>query len=245
MTTKADIINGAYTLMRISGVTVVPSGTEITLALGRLENMAAEFFGRNINTGYNFENTPASGSLHNMERMFWFAYEANLAVRLLSDFGKQVPQTLLAMQKSTFSFLSSVTAPIKNTQYPSTMPRGEANTRRTYRWRRFSVPVEEAPSSSETITMFIDDIENFTESFTAYLDSGETISSYVITADTGLTISNDTNATPLITYTITATGLSDGGSVSLLEVKLVITTSAGRKLTRIKNFELQTSDVIN
>lgn len=207
--------------------------------------MAAEFHARNINTGYNFENTPATGSLHNLERMFWYPYEANLAVRLIPDFGKQVPPSLLVMQQSTFSFLSSKTAQIRPISYPSRMPRGEANTRRTFGWRRYFTPVVEAPLSSETIIMFIDDIQNFSEPYTAYLTAGETISSYTIEADTGLTISNDTNATPLITYTITATGLSDGNSVSLLEVKIVITTSASRILTRIKNFELRTSDVIN
>ena len=245
MTTKADIINEAYSLMRISGITVVPSGVEITLALGRLESMAAEFHGRNIKTDYNFENTPATGSLHNLERKYWFAYETNLAVRLLADFGKQVPPALLAMQRSSFAYLSASTALIRSVQYPSRMPIGEANTARTFAWRGFNVPIAETPLSSATIVMYISDIQSFSESFAAYLNAGETISAYVITADTGLTVSADANATPLINYTVTATGLSDGGSVSLLEVKIVITTSDGRQLTRIKNFELVTSDVID
>jgi hypothetical protein len=74
VTTKADLINGAYSLMRISGLTVDPSGADLTLALTRLENMAAEFEGRNIITDYNFEQNPQTGSKHNLERKFWYAY---------------------------------------------------------------------------------------------------------------------------------------------------------------------------
>ena len=54
MTTKADLINGAYSLMRISGITVDPSADDLALALERLEDMAEEFAGRNIITDYNF-----------------------------------------------------------------------------------------------------------------------------------------------------------------------------------------------
>jgi hypothetical protein len=243
MTTKADIINDAYSIIRISGLTVDPSADDLTLALGRLESMAAEFFGRNIKVGYNFENTPSTASLHNMERMYWYPFAANLAVRLLSDFGKPVPPVLAAMQQSTFSFLSSSTALVRAPQYPTRMPRGEGNTRRTYRWRRFFTRVSEAPLSAKTNVMYIGDVMTYSESFAAYLDAGETISSYTITANTGLTISADANADPLITYTITATGLSDGNAVSLLQVQIIITTSSGRKETRIINFELLDPDI--
>ena len=243
MTTKAKLINDAYSIIKISGITVDPSAEDITLALNRLENMAAEFHGRNIITDYNFEENPSVNSLHNLERQHWFPYSVNLAARLLSDFGKEANPILVAQLKSAFSFLSSSTAPLKTTQYPSRMPIGLANSKRTYRWSHYNTPAPEAPLSAETIVMYINDVKGFTESFSAYLDTAETIASFTIEADDGLTIVSSANATPLITYVIKADGLSDGQSINLRQVKIVVTTSASRVETRFINFTLLDSDL--
>jgi hypothetical protein len=238
MTTKADLINGAYSLMRISGITINPSGADLTLALTRLEDMAAEFEGRNIITDYNFEENPQTSSLHNLERKFWFAYEANLSVRLHPDFGKVPSPVLATQQQAAYSFLVANTAPFREISYPTRMPIGQANSRRSLRWSRFYIPEAKAPLSAETMIMYINDIKAFSESFIAYLDAGEIISSYTIEADEGLTINADANATPFITYTIQADGLTSEGSIALRQVKIVVTTSAGRVETRIINFSL-------
>jgi hypothetical protein len=229
--------------MRISGITVDPSGEDLTLALSRLESMAAEFEGRNIITDYNFEVEPLTGSLHNLERKFWFAYEANLSVRLHPDFGKQPSPILVIQQQAAYSFLVANTAPFREIKYPARMPIGSHNSRRSLRWSRFYIPEAQAPLSAETIIMYINDIKAFSESFVAYLDAGEVISSYTIEADDGLTITIDANATPLITYTIQADGLTSGGSITLRQVKIVVTTSAGRVETRIINFSLLDSEI--
>lgn len=230
-------------MMRISGITVDPSGEDLTLALTRLEDMAEEFKGRNIVVDYNFEESPATGSLHNIPRKYWYAYKINLAVRLLSDFGKQITPVLGTQQQAAFSFLAASTAPIRETQYPTRMPVGVSNARRSIRWSRFYEPEVQSPLSAKTNIMFINDVKAFAESFVDYLDAAETISSYTIEADSGLTVSSDANATPFITYTITAGGLSAGGSVARLQVKIVVTTSASRILNRIINFQLIDSDI--
>jgi len=229
--------------MRISGITVNPSSSDLTLALERLEDMAQEFAGRNIITKYNFETTPTTGALHNLEREFWFAYKVNLAARLLPDFGKEPTAALMTQQQATFSFLSSKTAPFRETNYPTRMPRGQSNSRRSLPWSRFNVPEALAPLEENTQTMYINDINDFEESFAAYLNSAETIASFTIEADTGLTITTSANATPLITYTVQADGLNESGSVGLLRVKIVATTSDGRLETRIINFQLLDSDI--
>ena len=239
MTTKVDLINGAYSLMRISGLTKDPSASDLTLALARLEDMAAEFLARNIDVNYNFENAPTTGALHNLERKYRFAFQAQLAGRLLADFGKQPSPALGAQIQATYSFLSSETALVRPVNYPTRMPRGEANARRSLWWSRFNVPESQAPQDAEiTNTMYINDIDDFVESFAAYLDNAETIASYTISAETGLTITTSANATPLITYTIRADGVTSNADVGLLRVKIVVTTSAGRIETRIINFQL-------
>jgi hypothetical protein len=243
VTTKADLINGAYSLMRISGLTVSPSASDLTLALKRLENMAHEFLGRNIDVNYNFENSPTTGALHNIDRKYWFAFETNLAARLLPDFGKEPSPALIMQQQASFSFLSSSTAPVRETTYPTRMPRGMANSRRSLAWSRYYTPESQAPLEGATNEMYVGDTNTFVESFAAYLGSGETISSFTISAETGLTIDTSANATPLITYTITADGLTNNTPVDLLRVKIVVTTSADRVETRIINFKLLDSNI--
>lgn len=236
--TKVDIINGAYSQMRISGLTVVPGAADNELALEVIESMAAEYEGNNICVGYNFEDTPDVNSLHNMEREFWFAFESCLAVRLSPNFGKAVPDSLLKNQRAGYSFLSSRTAPTRETQYPSRQPRGSGSTLRYNRWERFYRPQAEAPLESATHTMFIDDIDDFVEHFDAYLDDSETISSFTITVDTGLVVVSSSNTDEDVIYQIRADGNDGTKNDALLQVKIIVTTSDSRIQTRIINFSL-------
>ena len=92
---KGDIINGAYSKLRISGITLQPSSKDNALALTILESMASEFYKRNLCTGYNFEDEPDPGSLNGMDKAYWDAYKWMLALRLLPDFGKQATPSLI------------------------------------------------------------------------------------------------------------------------------------------------------
>ena len=73
---KGDIINEAYALIRISGITSQPTPEELEKALDRLESMAEEFFGRNINVNYAFEDEPDPNTPHTMARKYWYGFEA-------------------------------------------------------------------------------------------------------------------------------------------------------------------------
>jgi len=242
--TKVDILNGAFSALRISGITVDPSASDLELALKKLENMAAELVGRNICTNYYFEDEPDPNTPHNMERKFWHSFEVMLAVRLMPDFGKGAkPDVVLIRQGSAgFSFLSSATARVNPVQYPSRMPKGSGATR-CQRWRRFYEAQDQAPNSCLTKTMYIDDVRTFVEHFESILEDGEDISAYTIEANTGLTINLDSLATPDITYKVTADGNTDGTGIPYLNVKIVATTSDGRIETRIINFRILASDI--
>lgn len=240
MTTKADLINGAYSQLRISGITVQPTPEDNTLALNRLENMMAEFSdpGRNICVGYAFEDDPDLNTLHNVERQYWYALECNLAMRLVPDFGKTPSQALIAFQQSGYSFLSASTAPRRQTQYPSRMPRGSGNTLRYDRYRRYNTPQAEIPLTCASITMAVDDVDDFVEHFDSYLKDAETVSSHTIEADTGLTVVSESLTSPDVDYRIKAVGNSGERSDSLLQVRIVATTSLGRIETRLINFQV-------
>jgi len=247
LTTKVDIINNAYSQLRISGLTVNPTNEDLEVALDRLESMAAEFEDRNICVNYAFEDTPDLNTPHNIERKFWYSLESLLALRLMPDFGKgQQPDPLLISAAQTgYSFLSANTAKLREIQHPARQPVGSKN-----RWARptfgkFYQPVAEAPISCKTITMYIDDVEDFVEHYDAWLNDGEVISSYTIEADTGLTVSGDTisDSETDIEYTVTATGIDDSTDSPLLRIKIVVTSDASRILTRIINFELKSSEL--
>jgi hypothetical protein len=239
---KADIINGAYSKMRISGLTVSATPEDVSLALERLEDMAAEFDGRNISTNYNFEDEPDTGSTHNLDRKFWDAFKSNLAVRLFPDFGKgmQPDPVLIAQAQQGFSFLSATTAPRRQTQYPSRMPRGSGSTWLN-RWNRYFQPVEEVPLSSASVKMVVGDIEDFVEHFDSWLKDVEDVVSYTIEAGSGLTIVSDSLDTPDVLYRVQADGtpsVTGGGSIC---IKIVATTDTGRVTTRVINFEVKES----
>ena len=232
MTTKAEIIQAAYYRMRISGLTVDPSPEDMNLALHRLENMAASWDALNIKTGYKFEDAPLSTTRHNVPRKWWNAYETNLAVWLLADFGKQPMPTLLMEQKTSFSALSAQTAQMNQTPYPSRHPRGSGN-------RRYYTTDAVAPNIPSTNTMYLGDINDFVEHFDAYLQFGETVSSYTITAEDGLTIVSDSLTTPDVSYQISA---DSDATVNTAKVTIVATTSDARVETRIINFKLVDPD---
>ena len=239
---KSDIINGAYAQMRISGITVDPGPTELTVALRRLEGLANELHGRNICPGYYFEEEPDITSPSGLDRKYWYSFECILAMRLLSDFGKgmqdKIDPMLIKNASAQMSFLYSSTAKPRQTQYPSRQSVGAGN---SIPFSRFYSPVEMAPNTCKTNRMIIGDIDNFIENFTAYLVDPEEISSYVITADTGLTIVSDSDTSPDIFYQIQADGGTSSDIVGLLRVKIVMTTDTGRITTRIINFELTES----
>lgn len=236
MTTKAEIINDAYSLMRINGLNLDPSSSDLSLALSRLETMAAEFEGRNIQTNYNFENTPDANSEHTMARKFWHSYAANLAIRLISDFGKDIPASLLSQARAGFSFLSSATAIVTPVAYPRRQPIGSGNRRYRYRQRYYSQTVN-IPNEGDSVYMYVDDINDFTEDFSDYIIDAETIASFTIEADDGLTIVSSSLSSPVVSYQINAAG-TDTSADNFQQVKIVATTSTGRVITRIRNFAL-------
>jgi hypothetical protein len=243
MNTKGDLINCAYSRGRISGLTSSPTPEDNELGLQRLENMAEEFHGRNIDVGYNFEDDPDFNSPHNIDKKYWDAFETNLACRLLGDFGKEPITSLFNLMRSGYSFLSSSTAPLQETQYPSRQPVGNANTLRRNRWRRYYPEITAAPLSSETEHMVVDDIDDYTEHFDAYLLTGETIASYTIEASDGITIVSSSLTSPDVDYRIQADGSGTGEGTTTSEVKIVATTSDGRIETRLINFSLVTVTV--
>jgi len=234
--TKIDLVYDAYSQGRISGITVQPTPEDIKLGLNRLEDLMAEWAGQNICVGYTFEDTPQPNTIHNVPRQYWRAITSNLMVALLQDFGKEPTMALLGAATASFSRLASATAVVPEIQYPNGHPIGSGN-KRFGRWRNFYYKTEKAPTECATVEMAIGDIRNFYEDFASYLIESETIASYVLTSDEGLTVTDDAISENRIDYTVEAVGNSPSPN-GLYEVKIVATMSSGRIETRLRNFVL-------
>lgn len=238
MTDKATTINSAYSQMRISGLTVIPTPEDQELALFRLESMMAEFELRNICLHYNFEETPDpatdTGVVHGASHMM----QTNLAIRLIADFNKVVPATLNQQAMQSLSTVSGWVAltNLRQVQAPRRMARGSGNTLRFNRWTRFERPTILPPNDCENNKMFADDIQDYVESFHAYL-IGETIASFTIKATNGLTLQSSSSNDETVSYRILAVDSATSGTFQ--QVTIIVTTSAGRIESRLIDFEIK------
>lgn len=237
-TKKIDFINGAYSQMRVSGLTVAPTASDRSLALNRLESMAYEFEGRNICTNYNFTEIPDPDDLTNVDLEFTQAFETNLALRLLPDFNIQAPPALIGQASQSLSFMSGRSAfnLLQQVQYPRRMPRGRANDRNWGSFTRYYQEGSNPPAECSTHNLFIGDINDFYEDYTSYLTDGETLSSAVLTADPGLSIVSQSVSSPRVNFRVEALNTEQTGNWQ--QIQIVVTTDSGRKLTRKVNFNV-------
>lgn len=232
---KADCINNAYQELRISGLTVQPSASENETALRKLEGMAHEYSKKNICVGYNFEDEPDLNSTAGIPIEYQQAFELCVAYQLLSIFGKGAsPDPLLLQRQSgAFSYLSASTAVIPITRASIRMPVGSGNERIG---NRYNIPIAMAPIGCETKTMTIGAVDDFQESFNAYLIDFEEIATYSIESTTGLTIVSDSSTITDIDYRIQAT------AAGFQQVKITMTTDNDRIEIRVINFSVESVD---
>ena len=240
---KIDIVNNAYSMMRISGITVQPSGDDVSLALRRLEDMATEFQGRNIDLSWNFEDTPDPNSRHGMPQKYVTPMAANLAFRLLADFGAEIHPTLAAQQAAGFSFLQSDSAArmVRETQYPARQAIGSGVNLRYNRYQRYYRPQQESPPDVElTASMYIGDVQDFVENYNDWVVMDEVLSEATVEADSGIVVESyelDPN-TNSVKYRVRARGRSENLGDMAVILRIKVETDTGRKLTRVKYFKV-------
>lgn len=233
--TKVDLISGAYSKLRISGLTVDPTPEDLELALTRLENMMSEFEGaRNIALGYNFEDDPDPNSVSNIPRYSYDGIESNLAIRLVPDFNKEVAMILYSQASGSISAISGRVARdrMKQVPYPSRMPVGSGNWRYS-RWYRFYHRGAVAPNDAATVYMITGDITDISESFESWLADGEALSSFATTVSSRLTLNSSAINGDSIDLNVTANSASE-----LETITIVVTSDAGRIITRVINFNI-------
>ncbi len=240
MNSKADILQGAYSQMRISGLTVQPTPEDASLGIIRLEDMMDEFFGRGLCVGFNFEEVPNLTTPHGMARKYRQMAQTNLAMRLVPDFNKVIPQQLIAQAKQSYAFAigAATLENMREVQAPRRMPRGSGNTLRYNRWQRFNRPAALPDNVCATNNMIAGDVNDFVELFDPYLE-GETIQTYSIEATSALRIVTSSNDTTKVIYRIEALNPATSGMGQ--SVVIVVTSSTGRKHTHSIGFTIESS----
>lgn len=235
---KISLIQDAYSQIEVSGLTRKPTPDDISLALSRLEGMAAELAGRNICVGYNFTSPPDPNDEAGIELQFQQAFASNLALRMLSDFGITPHPSLVSQARQSMSNMSARTAQLRDTQYPSRMPIGSGNTRRWQNHRKFYTPARQAPQSCDTRRMDVGEVNDFAETWLGYLDfaSGEEISTYTFDASAGLLVTDDSLDSPIISFRVEAQ------AVGYQNIIFTITTTTGRIDRREAPFDI--SDIV-
>lgn len=236
---KIDIINDAYSQLRISGLTSNPGANELELALSRLEDLAAEWESQNVIVGYNFEQEPDPNSDAGIQPAFKLAFSRGLAVALITDFNKQVPQSLVTSARGSFSSLiaASSMARLQEYSYPDRMTIGSGN-RNYSRWARF-FRQRQIPNTTQSNQIFIGDITDFIFNFDSTLKDDEYIESYDLQIDSGLSLissslDDDENS---INYRVEAQS-SNKYNQSLSQVTAIINTNESRVLTSRMFFTL-------
>lgn len=230
VTDKNDIILSAYSQLRISGITRNPTPDDLELALSRLEDMAAEWDLSSNSGGFFFEDTPDPNSPSGVIRGYRNAYATNLAVRLIPDFNKDVPQVLMGQASQSVSAMrNSIAAQrIREVPYPNRMPIGSGTLSRFSRWAKFYRSEDGPPLANTSASIFYGATMDFTQHYDAYLNDGETIASYALTVDSGLTVTAQALASPNITFTVKATSTTNSKTETVQQVTIIATTSAAR-----------------
>ena len=221
MKSKIELIDRAYSKLRISGITVNPSPGDVEIALDEMECMLAEWDLVNVCLGYQFEDEPEPNAESGLVRGYENAVQVNLAVRIAPEFGKQVPGELMMQASQSYSKVSSAVAVVKQTPYPQRQPVGEANTLRFNRWRRFYGVNSSAPNDCATEIMAVNDVVDGQVNYLDYLVDDDTISTFTLVPSNGLTIENSIASDDTITFRVLA------AAAGTQSIKVTITTTNG------------------
>ena len=126
MKTKGEHINSALRVLRISGITVMPSGDELADCLESLEDMM-NYFGTSIDTNWIKEDSPNAGTLSGIDDAFNEAVSWNLALRLCDMYGKAETPRMAKLASAGIHQWRRATIKVNPTTQPKTMPIGSGN----------------------------------------------------------------------------------------------------------------------
>lgn len=128
--TKRNFVEKAFAKIGLSGYTFDLSPEQLQDALSDLDSMMAAWNAKGIRIGYPMPSSPLNSDLDEETNVPDSANEAiyySLGVRIASDFGKTVPQSVAFFAKQAYDQLLSLAAVPPERQFPTTLPAGAGN----------------------------------------------------------------------------------------------------------------------
>jgi len=226
MKTKIELINAAFSELRISGITSGPSADDIELALEALEDMMRPLCDKYPTLGYNFEEVPDPNTLSGIPAWANNAIQLKLGDTIGFRYGKGVDLKRLG---GAMSHLSTKLSPTPNYQNSSHMPSGRGNSW----WNTFSdrmPPYETADPSS--IVLAIGDTRLISEDLSNYFRPGETLLNVVLTSDPQLVFTSLTTSGNTASFNVAANGVVGVN----FKVNIAVTGTLGSVSKRILFF---------
>lgn len=235
---KIDVINDAYSQLRISGLTIQPTPEDVQVALNRLETFMHEMAATDLIVGYRFEELPDPNSETGVAPSHFQMMATNLALRLVPDFGKEPSAYLVTQARQSLENSNNIVAAnlVQHVRYPNRQPRGSGNSIRYGRYFRYYREDPIPPDNSKVVRL--GDVNDYSQEFSVYLVDAEVIDSFELVADVGLNILSSSNTDTEVLYRVQ---VETGNNVpAWRQVKISVTTDAGRVHTVFVNFNLRT-----
>ena len=227
--TKGALINGAYALMRISGLTVDPSPENIEVGLQVADDYAAELKPMiDLNwqqpSDYGLSD-PADNS--GLSVSMAGPFKKLLVLELCGYFGKEIPGSVMATAAAGMRHLEQLLITVPLASNPSTLPFGSGN-EDNYLDQRF---YRASPDNTGARYVMADDVLNFSVDFTQdpnwLLD--DVLDTVTWEADSGIALASESNTDTVATAELT---FNYSGTVAITGTKVGSTDT----LTVLQNF---------
>lgn len=237
MITKNELVIDALEQLKISGLTVSASPSEITSAIRRMDSMIAAWQNQGLCLSYNKSAGYSSiDPLQNsgISESDALAVVLNLAKTLSPSYGKQPDLMTINEAKTAYEGLFSVE--LISREPDTFQPVGAGN----LIWGvstefNFQSPEPEAPIDCSVNDMVVGETGVVTTDFESYLleVDGDTIASYTTDDSEGVKLLGDSLSGSIVTMDVEASIIGFG------QIIVTVTTSSGRILPRAVKFNVK------
>ena len=201
-----DLVNGAYQLIRISGLTSNAVPEEITIGLQVADDLAGEL-SATLNLGYiqplEYGTTDPT-ALSGLTAQTAGPFKKLLAMELVDFFGKQVPISLKMNADKGLRALEQILVNVEPMQLPGTLPIGSGN-EQDYRSAKF---YPENTNDDGAINKYLTDVFQWDNNWTQWLSNESCIDAVEYEASPGVTLTNESfeDESSSVTVSFTTTG---------------------------------------
>lgn len=200
--TKGDLINGAYTILMISGITVNPSASDISIALDSADDLAGQLLNGGLDIGWQYPSAYGASTQNDTSGLSFAtagAFKKILAVELLPIFGKPASPELSKLYNDAMRTIEKYCVSVPEAQFPSTLPVGSGSEYGMYDNKFSYTPLV----NNDAIYVYKDDILNVDHDFSSWLIDASLSTVTWTTENSNLTISSESATTTVASAQVT------------------------------------------